>query len=277
MFQPAIPLSGIGGWKFLQSTYAKQFETFSDTSSVKNDREYLEKKLSAPVAMEDFLSDKRLLRITLTAFDLGGEEWKGGFIRKVMEEAADPESTFLTRLNNPDYTRFSEAFPVKDGQISVTAEALAGLADNFESAAFRTAVGEVDDNMRLSLNYQSRIVDIAGSGASESAVLYRLLGNVPVRSVLESALGLPSEMSNLDIDQQAGILKDKLQSTLRVNDVSDLSSLEMIDKVINRFHAMEQIKQGASTYSPAAAALTLLNAAQGIGDIASQNLFLSRL
>ncbi|WP_300394413.1 DUF1217 domain-containing protein [Henriciella sp.] len=278
MFQPAIPMSGYGGWKLLQATYDRQFEGFSQSPSVSNDRSYFLEKFSKPVELETFLSDKRLLRVSLTVFDLGGEEWKGGFIRKVVEEAADPESTFLQRLNNPDYTNFSKVFKLQDGKIALTEEAALELADKFESAAFREAVGDVDNSMRLSLNYQKKIVEIAGSSSSENAKLYRLLGNVPMRTVMETALGLPSDFTKLDIDRQAQILKEQLQSKVGITDISELAEPEKMDKVIQRYHAMESINKGPSATTPGYAALTLLGGSgSGFGAQASENLFLSLL
>lgn len=276
MFQPAIPLPGYGGWKFLQSTYNRQLENFADAPQVKNDRAYLEEKLSEPMAVEDFLNDRRLLRISLTAFDLGGEEWKRGYIGKVLEEVGDPESSFLTRLNNASYTEFAETFAPEEGQISISADTLAQLADQYETAAFKLAVGEVDNNMRLSLNYQTRIVDLVGSGANETTVLYRILGDVPVRTVLESALNLPSEMQKLDIEDQARMLKDRLGSALGIHDLTDLTKLDRIDRVLERFHVMETVNNGTiDPTTPGAAALTLLG--NTLGSTASQNLFLSLL
>ena len=278
MFQPAIPLSGYGGWKLLQATYDRQFEGFSQSPSVANDRAYFLEKFSKPVELDAFLSDKRLLRVSLTAFDLGGEEWKGGFIRKVVEEAADIESTFLQRLNNPDYTNFSKAFRLQDGKIALTEEAALEIADKFESASFREAVGEVDNSMRLSLNYQNRIPGIAGTESSEKAKLYRILGNVPLRTVMETALGLPKDFTKLDIDRQADILKEQLQSKVGITDISQLAEPETVDKVLQRFHAMESITNGPSATTPGYAALTLLGGGgSGFGAQASENLFLSLL
>jgi len=274
MYQPAIPLTGYGGWKLLQATYDRQFEGFTKSSTIANDRSYFLEKFSKPVELDDFLSDKRLLRISLTAFDLGGEEWKGGFIRKVMEEAADPASTFLQRLNNPDYTNFSKAFKLFGTQLALTSDEGEALADKFESAAFREAVGEVNQSMRLSLNYENRIESIAGTSSSEQSKLYRLLGNVPVRTVMETALGLPKDFTKLDIDRQAEILKEQLQSKIGITDVSQLAEPEKIDKVIQRFHAMESINNGPSATTPGYAALTLLGGS-GFGAQASENLFLS--
>lgn len=277
MVQPAIPMSGLAGWSFLQSTYNRQLETFSDSASVKNDRAYMTEKLSKPVSLDDFMSDRRLLRVTMTAFDLGGEEWKGGFIRKVLEEAATPDSTFLERLNNPAYTKFAQTFAFEDGTLSLDADKIEQLGENFETAAFRIAVGDVDENMRLSLNYQQKIVDIAGTGSSNDAIAYRILGNPPVKAVMETALNLPSDISKQPIEKQAEILRDKLRSSFGISDLSQLTDPDNVNAVIRRFHVMETVNNGPSAMTPGYAALTLLGGGQGFGAIASQNLFLSLL
>lgn len=277
MVQPAIPMSGLAGWSFLQTTYSRQLETFSDSASVKNDRAYMSEKLSSPISLDDFMSDRRLLRVTMTAFDLAGEEWKGGFIRKALEEAVNPDSTFLKRLNNPAYTKFAETFAFKDGTLSLDAEKIDQLGEDFEAAAFRIAVGDVDENMRLSLNYQQKIVDIAGTGASNDAIAYRILGNVPVKTVLEKALNLPSDLSKQPIEKQAEMLRDKLSSAFGISDLGDLVMPDNVDAVIRRFHVMETVNNGPSALTPGYTALTLLGGGQGFGSIASQNLFLSLL
>ena len=275
MYQPAIPMSGYGGWKLLQATYDRQFEGFTKSPQIANDRAYFVEKFAEPIAFEDFLSDKRLLRVALTAHDLAGEEWKGGFIRKVMEESADPDSTFLKRLNNTQYSSFADSFKLLAGKVSLTEEQALDIADNYEEAAFRSAVGEVDNSMRLSLNYESKIAGIAGSASSDETKLYRLLGNVPMRTVMETALGLPSDFTKLDIDRQASILKTQLQTKVGISDISDLAEPENVEKVIQRYHAMEAVNNGPSATTPGYAALTLLRGGSGFGAQASENLFLS--
>ena len=274
MFQPIIPIGGIGGWNFLQSTYDRQLGSFADSAQVRNDVAYMEEKLSGPIAQDDFLNDRRLLRTTLTAFGLGGEEWKRGFIDKVLSEAADPESTFLARLNNPQYSDFAEAFRPVNGTISVTQGSLADLMRQFETASFQTAVGEVDNDMRLSLNYQAEIDGLTRGASSDRTVLFRVLGNVPVRTVLESAMNLPSEVRSLPLERQADMFQERISSVLGISDLSELASEENIGKVIRRFHAVQSITQGPSPTAPGSTALTLLT---GVGSGASQNLFLSSL
>ena len=275
MFQPVIPLTGNTGWKFLEATYDRQLESYTESAQVRLDQDYLAEKFSKPVAVEDFLKDSRLLRISLTSFDLGGEEWKRGFIDKVLTEVADPESTFLTRLNNPNYTAFANAMKPVDGKITLAPAAISAISADFATQSFEAAVGEVDDNMRVSLNFKSDIDGIVGNGSSDTAVLYRILANVPVRTLLEGALNIPSQVTNLTIERQADIFKERLQSVFGINKMSELASPEIVDKAIQRFHLMESIKEGAANYSPASAALTLLS--NGLGSQGSQNLFLSLL
>ena len=66
-----------------------------------------------------------------------------------------------------------------------------------------------------------------------------------------------------------------ITSVLGINDLSELSSPEMTEKMIHRYLAMETIENGSTSYSPASAALTLLS--NGVGSQASENLFLSLL
>lgn len=277
VYQPAIPMSGIGGWKFLQSTYDKQLQSFTRSPQVRNDRDYMIGKLSEPISVENFLKDTRLVRTVMAAFDLAGEEWKKGFINKVLQEVGDPESTFLTRLNNSKYTAFAKALAPENGMITIDEEALAAMAVRFERNSFTVAVGEVDDNMRLALNYQADIAEIIGNGSSDSAVAYRMLGDLPISSVLKSALNLPADTSKLPIERQAEILTASLKRVFGVSSLSELGAPEIVDKTIIRFHAMKSISDFSASNSSAANALTLLGGASGFGAGASQNLFLSGL
>ena len=275
VFRPALPLSGVAGYNFLQSTYEKQLAAFSNSPQIQNDRAFLQERLATPIPVEDLLSDRRLLRVTLTAFGLAGEETKGGLVRRVLESVADPDDSLLQRLNNPDYVRFAEAFePDADGLISISSEALEEISAQFEVELFETAVGDVDADQRLSLNYQSDISTLVGTDSSDTAVLFRLLGNVPVRRLLEGALNLPEAFRTLPIERQSEELQEQLQSKFGISNLSDLALPENVDRVITRFHAVQSAIQGPNSLTPGAVALTLLT---GIGASGSQNLFLSRL
>ena len=106
-----------------------------------------------------------------------------------------------------------------DGKILLTLPDLERVTARFAAESFELAVGEQDNAMRLSLNYKDEITELVTEGSTDQTVLYRLLGSVPVRTVLESALGLPAEMQQLDLDQQARILDEKMKSQFGLSSV----------------------------------------------------------
>lgn len=273
-FRPALPLSGVAGSTFLQRTYDRQLQTFAETPQNQNDRAYFEQALSEPISVDDFLSDRRLLRISLTAFGLAGEETKGGFVRRAFESALDPDDSFLQRINNPDYTRFTDVVrPDAEGNIQLNSAQIQDILANFERETFEAAVGEIDTDLRLDLNFRSDIGGLVGDNASDSAKAFRLLGSVPVRTLLEGALNLPTEFSQLDVERQAEDLQDRLRTTFGISELSELANPEVIDRVTSRYLAIQTALQGPNANTPGFAALSLLT---GVGSNASENLFLSR-
>lgn len=276
VFQPVIPLSGLAGWNFLQETYDTQLDTYSKSPSIERDIEYFKEKFAQPLAVEDFLSDPRLRRVTLTAFGLNGEEWKTGYIRNILEEVQDPESTFLQRLNNTQYTNFAEALEPANGQINLITSEIDTIAARYAAESFELAVGQQNDSMRLALNYRDGVSEVVTEDSSDEAILFKLLGSEPIRAVLDTALGIPADLAQLDIDRQAEYLDDRLKSQFGINSVQDLKDPEVVDQVLKRFQILAGINQNFASTSSASTALVLLgNAAAGFGAVASQNLFLS--
>lgn len=276
VFQPVIPLSGLAGWNFLQETYDSQLDTYSKSPSIERDIEYFKEKFAQPLAVEDFLSDPRLRRVTLTAFGLNGEEWKTGYIRNILEEVQDPESTFLQRLNNTQYTNFAEALEPANGQINLITSEIDTIAARYAAESFELAVGQQNDSMRLALNYRDGVSEVVTEDSSDEAILFKLLGSEPIRAVLDTALGIPADLAQLDIDRQAEYLDDRLKSQFGINSVQDLKDPEVVDQVLKRFQILAGINQNFASTSSASTALVLLgNAASGFGAVASQNLFLS--
>ena len=275
-FQPVLPLPGLAGWNFLKETYDSQLDTYSKSPQIQRDIEYFKEKFAQPLAVEDFLSDPRLRRISLTAFGLNGEEWKTGYIRNILEEVQDPESTFLQRLNNTQYTNFAKSLEPADGFINLLSSEIDTIAARFAAESFELAIGSQNDSMRLALNFRDGIGEVVTEDSTDEAVLFKLLGSEPIRAVLDTALGIPADLAQLDIDRQAEYLNDRLKSQFGISNVQELKDPEVVEQVLKRFQILAGINQNFAATSSASTALVLLgNAAAGFGAVASQNLFLS--
>ncbi len=275
-FTPVIPNGGLAGWSFLQRTLDRQEDIFSKSPDIKRDIEYFKNNIQNVETLDDLMQDRKILKVALGAFGLGEEISKGAFVRKILDEGIAEQSTFARRLNNPDYIEMAKAFNFDEGQLSLSETDINRITTQYERQNFEIEVGNVDDSMRLALNFQREIQDLAGAGLSENAGWFRLLGSVPMRTVIEGAFNLPTEFAALDIDKQKEILSDKAQSKFGGKSIDVFTDPEAVDRVINDFLLRKQIESGPSTSTPGFAALSILGQSNsGVGSSGLFNLLLS--
>lgn len=272
-YTPVIAGSGIAGWRFLQATEESQTKIFNQSPDIARDIEYFENNFSSIETLDDLMSDRRMLKVALGAFGLGEEINKGAFVRKVLEEGTTERTAFAVRLNNPDYLELANALPVTDGQLSINSATAAQITADYKTQEYEVAVGNVDNNMRLAMNFEREMAEIANSGLSENGGWFKAMASVPIRTVLEGAFNLPSGFSQLDLDRQKEVLADKANSLFGGKSVDVFQDPEVLDTAIRRFLLTEQINQGPSASTPGFAALSLLN--NGLGSAGIANLLLS--
>ena len=83
------------------------------------------------------------------------------------------------------------------------------------------------------------------------------MGNAPLREVVQTALGLPSEIASVDIDQQLKVFQSRAESIFGSDSLSDLTDADSQEKMIRLF----LIRSEAAAFSGASGssiALTLL-------------------
>lgn len=277
-FKPVIPNGGVAGWSFLQRTLDRQEDIFSKSPDIKRDIDYFKGNIQNVETLDDLMQDRKLLKVALGAFGLGEEISKGAFVRKILDEGASDQKSFARRLNNPDYIELAKTFDFEGDSFSLDQTAIDKISDQYERQSFEIEVGEVDDSMRLALNFQREIQDLAGTGLSENAGWFRVLGSVPVRTVIEGAFNLPSSFSSLDIDRQKDILVDKAQAKFGGKSIEVFNDPDAVDGVINDFLLRKQIESGPSASTPGYAALSILgqsNSGSGVGTSGLFNLLLS--
>jgi hypothetical protein len=275
-FTPVIPLSGLGGWRFLQNTIESQRSAFESSAQNAREIEYFRENIASADTAEKLVQDRTLLKIALGAFGLSEEIDKKAFIRKALEDGTESRDALAMRLTDPRYREMAKSFGYGDEigpQVGV-----AGFAEDAISAyrirAFEEAVGAVDESMRLALNFDRDIQNLATSTIGEDGFWFTILGNDPLRTVMQSALGLPSEFGSIDIDQQAETIARRAKDVIGSSDFRDLATPEAREKIIRTYLIREQIKQGPSADAPGMAALGILQA--GAGPSAIANLLISR-
>ena len=275
-FRPAIPLAGVGGWALLQRVEAGQREVFERRPDVAREAERFAARIGEVTTAEALVRDRRLLSVALGAFGLEAEIDKRALLRRVLEsDPADPES-FANRLVDRRYREIAAAFGfgAPGGPETVRPGFAARIVDAYKARAYETALGESDPAMRLALNARRELAEIAAAPTAETSGWFTVLGDRPLRRVVEGAYGLPDAFARLDVDRQREILETKTRDLFGKADPTVFADPDTVDALIRRFLAREAAAAGPVPTTPGATALALLTGG-GLGAGGSRNLLLS--
>jgi Protein of unknown function (DUF1217) len=258
-FSPALPFSGFGGWTVLKRTMPNQLAAFDRQPENKRDAEYFKANIGKVKTADELVADRRLLRVTLGAFGLEGDINNKAFIRKVLAEGTLKDGAFANRLADKQYQKLSAAFGF--GDFSTPRNVLSDFPDKilaqFRQRGFEQAVGTQNDSFRLALNIERELPAVAKRTGSEDLLWLSVLGNAPMRSVFQTALGLPSSFASIDLDKQVQTLKDKTASIFGSSSLRQFAEPQNLDRLVRQFLVRSDIGNVSAT-APGATALTLL-------------------
>lgn len=278
-YQPVIGLGGYGGWRILQATADRQHAAFERSPLIQRNIDYFRKNVSSATTAEALVKDRRLLTVALGAFGLGDQINKRAFIQKILEDGTERRDSFANRLGDPRFKAFSAAFGYGDiinGSSVLLTSFREDIIARYKSLEFERAVGEVDGDMRLALDFKREIADIAAGQNADQVGWLQAMGSLPVRTLLGTAFGLPDTSAALDVDRQVEIFRDKARALYGDSSVSVFNDPKNVEDIIRRFFLFRQLKNAASSASsPASTALALLQG-NGLGGAAAANLILSK-
>lgn len=236
-FQPVVPFSGYGGWKFLTRTLEQQQEQFARAPTLQRDLAYFQDRIGSVETAEDLVSDRRLLRISLEAFGLGADVDSRAFIRKVLEDGTEAPRALANRLADRRYKAFSDAFALSGtGPPGTQAEGFAErIAAQFQDRRFEEALGAQDESMRLALALRRDLVALAEQPSSDRARWFTVMGTPPLRKVFETAFGLPPAFAALDIDRQLETFQRRAAATFGAAEVAQFADPERLESLVRTF------------------------------------------
>lgn len=259
-FSPVLPIGGYAGWAFLKRTMPAQTKAFDAQAAVKREEAYFREKIGSIDTAEQLVSDPRLLKVALGAFGLDSDMPNKYFIRRILEDGTLKTDALANRLSNKQYQKFANAFGF--GNFATPRTKLSDFADKilapYKAQQFAVAVGEQSDDMRLALNAERELPDLARSSAGAQAKWFSVLGNPPLRKVFEKAFGLPSSLGAIDIDKQVQTMQDRARAQFGSDDIAQFTDPEKVETLIRRFLVRSEVEANSAQLSGGQIALTLL-------------------
>ncbi|WP_439143256.1 DUF1217 domain-containing protein [Planktotalea sp.] len=250
-FQPIVVGTGLVAWRNLQRSLSQQLETFTNTAEQKRLVTRFETKAPELTSAEAVVSDRQVLALALGAYGLQDDLDNRFFVKRILSEGASEPDALANRLTDRRYRRLASDFAL-DGSSQFTG-VLPGTAKQISTDYVRQAcsiaVGQQDQSLRLALNAASEFERISDLDVSDNAKWFLLMGNPPLRRVVETALGLPESFGQLDIDRQLDVFQGRSFSSFNAKSFGDLASKEVRDKVVDSFLLREQMSQAQSVSS----------------------------
>jgi hypothetical protein len=260
--QPLVPLGGYVGWRFLSDSLEAEMNRFSQSPVQDRDMAHFRARIGSVTTPEALVSDYRLLRVALGAFGLQDDLPNRAFIRTVLAEGTAQDGALANRLADKRYRSFASAFGF--GETLPPRTTTPGFADRilarFERQEFERAVGQQDETLRLALTAQRELGELAAARPPDQTAWLTVLGNPPLRKVFETALGLPTAIGTLDLDQQLRSFREAAGRQLGLPDFAAFEDPDRVEDLIRVFTLRAEAEAGPSPLTPGITALTLLRA-----------------
>ncbi|WP_299672789.1 DUF1217 domain-containing protein [uncultured Roseobacter sp.] len=244
-------------------------------SSASDDIEYFEQNIGQIATPEELLNDQRLLKVALGAFGLQDDyeaivefepndevsvspEWVK--IKEVLEEGSISVVARANELENPAYADLSRAFGfgiAEDFQAN-DFDFSDGITDLYIARSFGMPDGLEFDQPVIVTNGRFELEPFRADDMSNDAKWFTLMGEPPLRSLFETALNLPREFGQIDIEQQLTVFKERARAIFGSDEVNQFSDPEKLDQLITQYVVRSQISSFNNGASSAAIALSLL-------------------
>jgi len=259
-FQPIVPFGGNAGWAFLNRTRATQEAAFARAPTQQRETDYFAANIQDVKSADQLVNDRTLLKVALGAFGLEADIDNKFFLKKILEDGTLTSDALSNKLADKRYRDFSKAFGF--GDFSVPRTVLSTFADEITSTysrlQFEVAVGEQAEPLRLAMNLERQLGEIAASSTTNDGKWFTIMGTAPLRSVFETALGLPKSVGSIDIDKQIEIFKDRAERTFGTSDLAEFGTSDRIADVNRKFLARSEISDVSQVSLPGSVALSLL-------------------
>ena len=277
-FQPLVPLSGIAGLRFMERTQEAQLEVFNKSPQIEREIQYFKENISGALTAESLTDDFLLRKIALGAFGLDDDLPKKFFINKILSEGTDDREAFANRLVDGRYRQLAQTFGYGNalGANVEQSDFAEKIISAYQTQKFERAVGDVDNSIRLAMNFKREIIDYTSENKATDTAWFQVMGNTPLRTVFEKAFNLPSSVGALDIERQLDIFKEKSQKILGSESLTALADPDKLDRIIRDFMIRDQLAGGSRAPVAGSAALSILQNSS-LGSIGTANLLLSNI
>ncbi|MDX2485498.1 MAG: DUF1217 domain-containing protein [Pseudodonghicola sp.] len=237
----------------IDSTQTRQLESLQSEPQHARAAEQFRERIASITTPKELVQDFEVYSFVMKAYDLEDQIFAKGMIRKILESDPSDSSSLVNKLTD---SRFGELHTA----LGFTTEAGAqtpdfsnstwqdGIVDQYFQQAYETGYADQNEIVGSVLEFRQQ--------AGEIDNWYNVLSSESLTEFFQTALSLPSELSELDVDKQVEIMSEKF-------DLADLADPAERERLINRYTAISEILNPQG-YSATSSALTILQSTSSL-------------
>lgn len=271
-----ISISGLSSGaalRLIDSTRDQQLASMRNDAANKRGEEAFRERIGSITTPQELVADFEVYSFVMKAFDLEDQIFGKGMLRKVLESDPVAPESLLNRLTDERFRELHLAlgFTTENGpQVPDFTDAafLDDIAGRFYNQQFINANDAQNSTVGAVLEFREEGESIGS--------WFDVLANEKLTNFFQVALGLPEQISGLDLDKQKELFEDKF-------DLADLADPAERERLISRYVAISDVINPQSFASNSAAVNILQNSQIGAQfvsitlDIATVNYSASQL
>jgi len=215
--------SALVAFKSYQKNQVAARQAFANREDIQRDINQFKKAVGKLDTVDDLLKDRKTLEFVLSAFGLESEINNPGKLKAVLNSDPADINSFANRLAD---SRFGELakfldtpqFGLKNLRLS---DKQSTVIDNYLTTTFEKSLAAQNPAARDALFFLRRIGEVENT--------FEILGDLPLRTIVTSALNLPQEIARQSVSKQASLIEAKLNLDSFKTTTSSLQSASRLD------------------------------------------------
>lgn len=230
-----------------------KFADAKEKDQIKKDAEaeskYYQETITKTTSVSELLSDSRMVNFILEAKGIDPKSVTTEDLKKMFASDLDDPKSFVNQQPDERFAELVASFNFdQDGQLTRDTlgtiqqrGAVKETQDLYLHQSLEQEQGDDDPGVRLALYFERMAPTITSA--------YDILGDNALLEVFRTAYNLPAEISSMDIDKQAALVKKTMK-------LEDLDDPEKLRKFVQRFIAMYDLQNDDGSSNAAVSVLS---------------------
>jgi len=250
-----IPISGMTaqlGLQLVDATGGRQSELIRNSAQHARAITHFRDRIADVVTVDQLMADRDIYVFVMKAFDLEDQIFGKAMIEKILKSDINDPKSLVNRLTDPRFKEMHEVLGFTPGGGN-NFNTLWGswqeeMVDRYVQRQFINAQAEQNEAVGAVLEFRRK-----AGGVSNA---FDILKDKELSAFMRTALGIPDETVQLDVDRQAEILKAKF-------DLAKLKDPAEVEKLVRKYVAISDATNTATLQQNAA--VQLMNGAVSAG------------